>query len=276
MDRLLMNRVLVVIVNYYTEQDVYDQVMPFRDTGIHFMIVDNGSRRKATLTALHTLSNASVACAPGNLGYLNGAFFGIKVAVSTGIQPDWVLISNPDIAFTGEFFEKLSRIDGSRFAMVAPRLVSGRTGKDQNPYMLDRPDRKTLERLVQIHRWPFLANLYRLGREIAHELRIPLPKPDVEPGGSIYAPHGACMVLAYAFLKRFHTLRYPAFLFCEELFLAEQARRFNRAVVYRPDLEVFHKEHRTTSIFRSRELVEYHREALVYYLKTYARDWPQE
>ncbi|MGM0452719.1 MAG: hypothetical protein ACQERN_06100 [Thermodesulfobacteriota bacterium] len=264
-----MKQILVVIVSYFTEQEVYEQVTPFKDADVGFLIVDNGSSGRDRLQELDSFSNVSVVAPSHNLGYLNGGFFGLKAALATGAAPDWVILSNPDIVFAGSFFEKLCRINDRHVAMLAPSIISGRTGKDQNPYMTARPDRKHLQRRIQIHERPLAANLYRLAREIARGLSVSKPKPDTACGDIIYAAHGACMILAFSFLNHFPRWNYPPFLFCEELFLAEQSRLQSLPVIYRPDLALCHKEHRTTRVFRNRQLLQYHKEALAYCLNTY-------
>jgi GT2 family glycosyltransferase len=258
---------LVIIVNYFTEADVHRQLLPFRDAGVRFVVVDNGSRDQSILESLHAWSNVRVFSTGSNLGYLNGGFFGLERYLEQESIPRWILVSNPDITFSPSLFARLPLIDSSSVAMLAPRIVSERTQKDQNPFMLQRPTRKKLHRLQRLHAWPAIADIYRLGGGFYHRFRADRPAPN--PKQAIYAAHGSCMIISSEFLMKLPELSYPAFLYCEEIYLAEEARRLGLPIVYRPDLEVVHSEHRTTKVFRSHTIIKHHKEALEVCLRRY-------
>lgn len=262
-------QILVVIVNYFTEHLVYEQVRPFRDEQVDFVVVDNGSRSGEVLKALDALPNVLVLKTDKNIGYLNGGFFGLRSYVVARGMPSWLIVSNPDISFNSSFFEGVRSIDPLEVAVVAPSIRSGRTGLDQNPFMVQRPSRRRLETLERLHGAPFLANSYRLAKEVYERVRPPMRRRETLENESVYAAHGSCMVLSSTFLKQLSDFNYPAFLYCEELFLAEEARRMALPVVYHPELELKHSEHQTTGLIRSRALVEHHRNALRFCLQTY-------
>src|SRR5690606_9680493 len=100
-----------------------------------------------------------------------------------------------------------------------------RTGRDQNPYMRHRISRARLTRIHLAHRTAPTANFYRLLSKIAGHLRPTNRSRLTEEAAEIYAPHGSCIALSRQYFERGGTLSYGAFLFCEELHVAETARK---------------------------------------------------
>jgi hypothetical protein len=59
-------------------------------------------------------------------------------------------------------------------------------------------------------------------------------------------------------------LNHGTFLFGEEIFVAENARKFKLHILYEPALTVFHREHATTGISATKTMWRYVRDAAAY------------
>jgi GT2 family glycosyltransferase len=108
----------------------------------------------------------------------------------------------------------------------------------------------------------------RLWKRIRHRLAPPGPATGA---CDIYAPHGSFVVLSREFFDRGGRIDYGAFLFGEEIHIAEQARSLALRVRYRPELRVFHEEHASVGHYQSRQMVEHARAAAVYCFDRYFR-----
>lgn len=171
-----------------------------------------------------------------NAGYFGGLWLAQRLAIEG--SSDVVIYSNPDIMLDKDFFTRLELLS-YQGGILAPAIVSQQDGFDQNPKYLARLPRAKLERLQKIYnsRLGFLAftSLARVKERLMGSKARNSTK--VATGTAIYAPHGATFV--FADVDFFCTLpHYPVFLFGEELFVAEEARRCGITVRYCPELIV--------------------------------------
>ena len=124
---------------------------------------------------------------------------------------------------------------------LAPAIIGSR-GVDQNPNLLAPPSARWLRALAAIHRVPQVADLLLLRKE-GHSSRT---VDDVTPGTSVFAGHGAFVVLTPRFFAAGGSCDYPFPLFGEELWLARECSRLGLEVRYVPSAVVRHTEHATT------------------------------
>jgi GT2 family glycosyltransferase len=95
-------------------------------------------------------------------------------------------------------------------------------------------------------------------------LQKPRPAATTSHPVAIYAPHGSFLIFNWSYFSTGGTLDHPTFLFGEEIFVAEAARRLKLRVVHDPRLVVFHEEHATTGIFPRAAMARYLRESSAY------------
>jgi GT2 family glycosyltransferase len=186
---------------------------------------------------------------PRNLGYFGAAHLALAT-VWKDVMPDWIIVSNADIRLPQpDFFSRITELP-TGVGVIAPRIISGRTGLDQNPMLRHRLSVFRLNLVRLILRVPLLYWLMHIQASIKHRIRshflAGLPPSDVGPE-SIYAPHGAFMLFGSEYFKRGGTLDCGAFLYAEEIFVAETSRRINVEVKYVPSLIVLHDEHVATA-----------------------------
>jgi len=186
---------------------------------------------------------------PSNLGYLGAA----QIALNTYWKdrfPDWVIVSNPDIRLPQrDFLERIATATTSS-AVIAPRIISTRTGLDQNPFHRARPSKFRMQLNRAIPRVPVLFQMMEwqcaIKNKVRSRLRRSEPASATDPE-AIYAPHGAFLIFSRKYFERGGSLNVGAFLFAEEKFVAETCRMLGLGVFYDPSFEIHHDEHVATS-----------------------------
>ncbi len=85
----------------------------------------------------------------------------------------------------------------------------------------------------------------------------------------IYAPHGSFIALHRSYFEHGGTLDYGAFLFGEEIFIAETARKLGLTVLYEPAIAIEHTERSTAAGLWNRDASRYRKQASRYLVKNY-------
>jgi GT2 family glycosyltransferase len=233
------------------------------------IVVDNSDRTSDNQSheALSDLA-VEVLRPPTNLYYWGGAAHALESFYgSSGPWPKWVVICNNDIEVLDEdFLETLGRLDPASHPIVAPAILSGATGKDQNPLLEVYPGR--LKRM----KWRLYDVAYPIARSLLaiHAIGVAFvasgaTRSDrtLSPGlpRRIYAPHGACMIFSSTFFEKGGKLDTHVPLFAEELTIAALAQKLGLAVWYRPEIRIAHREHSTIGHELTRKKYEMERRA---------------
>jgi len=244
-------------------------------------VVDNAadaeSRANLSATATRFPGRLHLFHLEENRFYWPGAAYAIERLYPTPEQmPDWLIVSNNDIAIADRgFVGKLLAYDPERFGVIAPSILSAETGKDQNPFL--RKELGALERL----KWRSYYSHYLVARSLLGLHRLwsfarerMRGRANGGPGAGareevIYAPHGACIIFSKAYFRRGGYLDTNFSLYGEEITVAEIARRIGVPVVYCPRLQVLHQEHAATGRRLTRELYRMEREAYTYFSRRY-------
>lgn len=278
---MLTPSILTICVNYNNDEETAGFVKALlAQKGIfdqRVIIVDNSEPSLAD-SPLRDLAHADRRIwlrYPGkNLGYYGGAALGLCEYVKEFPLPQWIIVCNTDIdLIQPDFLSKFCDLYSvNHHAVIAPAIISKLSGKDQNPHMKFRPSRWRMFFYKWFFRYyPTLIGyqmlslvkqrLYALIRKIPtvnrQKMRQQLPK-------IIYAPHGSFVIFHRSYFEAGGSLDYPVFLFGEEIFIAETAKRLGLTVAYEPRLQVVHREHTTTSIFKSRKISRFIKEAAKY------------
>jgi len=278
---------LLVAVNYNTDghaSRLAASLSKYSPSELAVVLVDNSDRADSSAFFAEVRArNAHVECvkAPLNLGYFGGARLGYEHYLSGHEHPEWVLISNVDLQFEDPgFFTALRELDKvPDIGVAAPCIWSRRWKLDINPKIVSRPTRRRMKFYKWIFARFYLHNAYELMSYMKRLAKRVLRKRNTaadaatHEGSSgyarIYAPHGSCIALNQKFFLRGGRLDYPVFLFGEEIFVAETARRLGLAVVHYPRCRVLDEEHASTGILRSRRIVRLMSESTDYLLHTH-------
>jgi GT2 family glycosyltransferase len=250
---------------------------------IDVIIVDNASADDAISRLMQetvSLPNVKVLKSASNRGYFGGARWGMECYLAEeGMMPDWVIVCNNDVVIRDtRFFQKLFERDPDSAGVLAPRIESLATHLDQNPFLEERPDRKTLARLWFWGRCYPLAVLQHAASKGIRWLRARARRGT--RGGAageqqtrrIYAAHGAFLIFSRQFFRCGGFLDDHYFLYGEELAVAEICRSVGLGVTYDPTLHVLHNEHQTTSRWLTRFAYDCQRNARRYLKERYLGD----
>ena len=213
-----------------------------------------------------------------NLWYWGGAAAAIAASYPhPAAMPDWLVVCNNDIVISDPtFLTALLDLRGRGYGVVAPRIVSRRTGSDQNPFLV-RP-RSFVQRLqwhvFYTHYWVArlllpLASLLTAVR-LRHRRRAgAAAQAHGDREEHIYAAHGACVVFSRLFFEQGGRLDTSVPMYAEELTTAGIAGRLGLATVHCPRLQVTHDEHATSGSILTRQKYAMQRQAFYHYLTTY-------
>jgi Predicted glycosyltransferases len=185
-----------------------------------------------------------------NHGYFGGFRRGLREAFARWPDAaDWTILSNTDLSIrTAGWIRELDGL-AVHNSIIAPKVISGLSGKNQNPIYLSRPRPLKFLVLSWIFRFGFSTALYRLAalykdRLISGRLRI---QKDPGEGQEIYGAHGSFICIPKSYFDRGGQLECKSFLYVEEICLAEEARRLGIPIRYSGLIEVVHDEHASTS-----------------------------
>jgi GT2 family glycosyltransferase len=239
------------------------------------IMVDNseiGSREALRTALLRVNPTLRYVQAPQNLGYFGGAALGLRSFAAEHGWPDWVIVSNVDVEFRQpNVLELLAQGPwAADVGIVAPSIWSSKSFRDLNPWLVRRPAAARMRFYKVVFSNVYTLNAYEIlaaakpalryaaikaasvVRSLGHQQRSASEVPDGRPRQRIYAPHGSCLLFARAYFDRGGTLDYPQFLFGEEIYVAETVRALGLQVVYEPRLRVWHDDHASTGLIRSR------------------------
>lgn len=283
------NSILTICVNYNNEAEVITFVKELhsqRDYGDQkIAVVDNSDKEMPSnsIKNLQKNKNVLVFHSGKNLGYFGGACWGMQQYLKKFPLPDWTIVCNTDIHFPdNDFFLKLNYLHKDNPpAVVAPDIILETDGKlpssctHQNPNMTDRPSRMRMH----LFKWGFRYYPVYVMWGIISSMRyriintmIGSRKPDqvyLDKLMKIYAPFGAFIIFNKSYFKAGGTLQHGTFLFGEEIFVAETARRLNLEVFYDPRLQVIHREHSSISLINMKKRAQYAHQAAAYCADTF-------
>lgn len=273
---------LVICVNYHDEQNTVSFVNEILQQecsdSLRLIIVDNSEGSSSDPRLLHLAkadSRVQVMKAPGNLGYFGGANWALRLYLAGAPLPDWIIVSNSDISFIGrDFLIRLFTLyPDNAPSVVAPSILSKFSGTDQNPYMEQRPSSARMHFYKWVFRYYPTFVIYNTLSLVKHKMQAVIPmvipfydarKKKSKQPRAIYAPHGSFIIFHRSYFEAGGSLEYDVFLFGEEIFIAETARRLGLTVFYDPRLVVLHSGKATTGKFKSRKMARFIREASSY------------
>ena len=209
-----------------------------------------------------------------NPGYLPAA---LKTVYSEDYASyDYIIISNVDVTLDETFFTALRDLKPDPDTVwIAPFIWSPSEHRDVNPKIQERYTKKRLRLLRLFFRFPLVwytysKSVYRLrkgnqGDNSASDISLTSHHSPLT--SNIYAGHGSFMIFRPAIFQQEPPLNYPVFLFCEEIFMAEMARRIGKKTTHCPSVKVWDCEHASTGLMGLWRYCKYNHDALSYIIK---------
>ncbi|GAB5045786.1 glycosyltransferase family 2 protein [Thermodesulfovibrio sp. TK110] len=275
--------IVTICVNYLNEEDtllfVNDLInLKGYENGIVIIVVNKEA--SPLLRGFMEEKKVVIKYPDKNLGYFGGANWALQEYLQTAPLPEWIIISNTDIRFEDkDFFLKLknyytNKIDN--IGIIAPDIeLKSREGlpssyKHQNPHMEYPPKRWKLNFLKLISKSYIFYIVFQIFSSLRYMILNKffvrkLPNHPI----SIYAPFGAFIIFHKNYFEKGGNLNFKNFLFGEEIFVAETAKRLGLKIIYDPRLKVYHYEHGALKKLPSRKQFFYFRNAIDYILSNY-------
>ena len=188
-----------------------------------------------------------------NKGYLGGAL-PIYNAKAQGY--DFVSISNVDLQLAEDFFEQLLTTDTASIGWIAPDIYTDKISRHENPYMLIRPTKRNFFIWNIIYRNTFIYRLYHCLYLIKSR------KKKTYPACNIYAGHGSFMLFTQAFVAHHPQLKFPGFMYGEEIYFAELTRLVPLHVRYIPTLCIANTGNVNTGVIKQKQKSAWSRQSL--------------
>lgn len=250
----------IIVVSYFSANDLKKLVDSLTGQDLQtwrLTVVDNsddGAERERITKMLRNDSRLQLSDNRRNVGYFGGARIALQsIDLSTA---EIVIVSNADIELsTSQTLTHLLQLRRSLppdVGILAPRILSSRSGLDQNPHLILRPTVKQQRQRMRRMRNPATAQLAILGSLVKRTLRGRRQNFVVREFMDVYAAHGSFMVFFDEYFRRGGSLDHPTLLFGEELSVAEKSRSIGLRTVYDPSITVRHVEHGQMGFFRSR------------------------
>ncbi|MBK9039648.1 MAG: glycosyltransferase family 2 protein [Bdellovibrionales bacterium] len=260
----LKRKISIICVNYEnrTESEGFlRQFIGFDMSSISVLMVDNSERAKLPESICSLAQNARLVSSGKNLGYFGAFQFGIDFLSKDDSLGDFVILSNPDIRYEADFFERLIDLKVTGEIVLAPSVKSGLSGRDQNPFMTVRPLASRMLFYNYIFRFHPLFVLYEIFSGLKKSLLRTKGHSITNTGQSkpvdIYAPHGSLIVFTRSAIGKLSNFKGSPFLFCEEIYLAETSKKMDIKIKYEPTLRAVHKESTTMRLIPSKKISSY-------------------
>jgi GT2 family glycosyltransferase len=249
----------------------------------YFLIVDNNSSDDS-LSNLRSASagfaNVELLGSRHNEGYFGAARWALRRYLEDHSAPDWVVVCNNDIVFDDpKFLSQLLERDPDAAGVVAPTIISGVTGYDENPSIRCRPS--------QIRMWRYrfwLTNFYLMWfkqwlspviRKIRYKFLGWTAASGKSTRSAVYAPSGAFLIFGSRFFEAGGFIDDGAFLYAEEFRVAEMCRQLRLPVLHDPQLRVWHQGSQSTGRLLTRSVFLHQRDSFRYALTRYKSSYPE-
>lgn len=264
-----MASILLITVNYRTPHEIVEFCGAARKLAppdlVRIAVADNSASfaepKNHELGERLAATEVSVCDTRGNLGYFGGARHVYDQLVDPADHPEWVIVSNSDLVFLDtDFFGRLAALEPEAGVMgLGPDILrmprdraDQRSAFRENPMRISRNSATEMALRIRVLRSRLLTALLYVQAEVRRTLpRLPAERlPTRTP---VYMIHGSFIILHRSYFERTAGLNFPAFLFGEELFVAEEVRKAGGTLLYEPSLCLAHVGGATTKIIPSNE-----------------------
>lgn len=265
-------KTLMFCVNYnsYLELDNYLQSIKkayeyYKDKNELAIVVTDNSKNTKKIKIDYPFDVQQIITGK-NLGYFGGISYAIKHNTNRLLEFDYVIFSNVDLIMSESFFSDLYNLNlnEKEIGCIAPTILSLNERQNRNPKVLKRYSIKKLKLLRLMYKFPILYYLYT---SIFYSKRRQRMQQRGE--GSIYAAHGSFMIFTRRFASFLQEMRYPVFMFGEELFIAENLKKQGLMTYYLPNIIIYDTDHVSTSKMKSNFYFKCNYEALDMLIKEY-------
>lgn len=264
---------IIICVNYNSYDELKNYIHSVEvaaqkiDTGNSVTVIVADNSEKAQVCNYQGCIRVIYISTGGNLGYLGGVAYGINASGKDLSDYDFIVISNVDLIIPENFFLNLyNEKIGVNVGCIAPSIISKNGQVNRNPKVLSRYSANKLRMLKLMYKIPILWYVYNKFLHRGRRLKV---ENESTQERDIYAAHGSFMLFTNRFADYLQTMQYPTFMFCEELFFAENLKKLGLRTVYKPSLLVNDIDHVSTSKMKKKYYFKSNYESLNMILKEY-------
>jgi len=265
---------LYIVVNYFSEEDVskfiFTHLAKQTIQNLKIIIVNNGCHNINILEKIAKRDQRIELLTPqNNLGYFGAAKFAYEHYLKTFPIPDFTVLSNVDLIFEKENdLVNLFGKSNSDADVIGPNLLSIIHHSPLNPFFEKRISKLKLKFYASVFKvYPLYIFFQTLSLIPKYLMKFRTTMSN--KSRFVYAVHGAIIVFRKSYFEKGGSFNYGCFLFGEELFVAEVARKYSLKVFFNADVKVIHNEHLTTRTYKKRQYVLWRKESLSYILANY-------
>ena len=225
-----------------------------KEDEVHIIIVDNGSIKGKANVIEKEVKNKNIhyIYSPQNLGFARGNNLGFYYAKYT-LHSEIIVLSNNDILYKQpDFVERIKKDIAEQYIDVAgPRIISMVDHKNQNPVTYLFPDITSVNK--RMLKFKVLRGFCYFGLDKMVQ-KLFAKKHELKDCENIeYQLHGACLILANNYIKKYDGLYPKTFMYMEEGILKYIVKKNGFNMKYLDDIEVFHKEDLRQKRYMERE-----------------------
>lgn len=240
-----MKQLLIICVNHNTYTDL-DKFLISIDAAaqqvsgalqVCVAVADNSSTSmRRAISTQYASTEVMPFVLDTNDGYLRSADVVLaQLREQSRANADYCIICNVDLELSLDFFEQLLSCDTTNIGWIAPDIYTKVSQKHENPFMKSRPSSRQMSLWRLMYRFPVL---FYWQRKLAKLLASKNEK-ELVASTQIYAGHGSIMVFTRAFMDTYQVGGFPAFMYGEEIYLAELVQRADLYTTYMPQIKVY-------------------------------------
>lgn len=200
-----------------------------------------------------------------NLGYMSGCLYGVEKTQLP--ESFWLMISNTDLTFTSNRFleEILSNVEEEVWC-IGPNITLKETGKNQNPFLVDRPSRRSmLLRKIAYSNLFFYKAYFKLS-----EIKNSINKIQNNPFSmNVYAVHGSCFLVNSKIIPTLMEESGNIFMYGEELLVSELVRSEGKSVYYNSIASIIHNENQVTGTITTKRKQQWFKQSTDYIIRRF-------
>ncbi|CCQ10279.1 putative rhamnosyl transferase [Pseudoalteromonas luteoviolacea B = ATCC 29581] len=244
--------------NYKVTREFIDSFLNLKEKQKKLIVWDNSTDEKEfeRLKSDYERFQVVFYSTKENLGYFGGAFNAYHYFIRD--NPDsiveYFVVCNNDLQFEkhSNWSAELNLIKEKfpKVGVVAPKILSAKSKKNQNPFLIQRPNK------LHYLKWKLIFSHYLFTRFFYTFRKVILVFKAKSSAGveciknshrPIYAAQGACFIFTERFLSSQYDYSDIPFLYCEEITVAEHCRSASLDIVTSDAVVVNHTENVSTS-----------------------------
>lgn len=250
-------KVSFVILHYnnlkYTQKCI-ESLKKYLSDNVNVIVVDNGSTKNSLndVAKNNKYDHIHYIISKENLGFAKGNNLGYVYAKEK-LKSNIIILTNNDTWFEQKnFIFKLLDHYKDGFDVAGPKILTKNGTENQNPILHVLNTKEKVRSEIFKYEILNLLCLFNLDTFLMKKVLPVLRKETnkTNKNNQLFKLHGACLILANNYVKKYDGLYPNTFMYGEEDFLWYRAHKNNLKVRYFNDLIVNHKGNATTdSVF---------------------------